>query len=53
MSVIDPTVGKRQFSQLMDSLGGNKENTALRNVRTKREADEAGSYTLIFHCECL
>lgn len=28
----------------MNSLGGSRENLALRTVRTKREADEAGAF---------
>lgn len=46
--------GKRQLNQLIgfldkggsvkDSLGGGRENQALRNVRTKREAEEAGEF---------
>lgn len=43
--------GKKQLNQLIgfldkgsaaNSLGGNRESQALRTVRTKREADEAG-----------
>ncbi|KAG6827483.1 hypothetical protein H0H92_011586 [Tricholoma furcatifolium] len=48
--------GKKQLNQLIggfldkggvkETLGGSRENQALRTVRTKREADEAGAFSL-------
>ena len=52
INTVNTSLGKRQLNQLIgfldksgsvkDGLGG-RENLALRTVRTKREADEAGA----------
>ena len=49
--------GKRQLNQLMTFLDRDRDNgrsdNALRQVRAKREADEAGMYDVNFGCEAV